>query len=116
VTEIDTENKTVVTDEAGNFSYDHLVIATGCTTNYFGNKNIERYAFPMKSTGEAVTLRNRILLNFEDALSADTEELEGIMNIVVVGGGPTGVELSGSLAELKKISCPKIIPIWIFQG
>jgi NADH dehydrogenase len=110
VTEIDTENKTVITDEAGNFSYDQLVIATGCTTNYFGNKNIERYAFPMKSTGEAVTLRNRILLNFEDALSAEAKELEGIMNIVVVGGGPTGVELSGSLAELKKNILPKDYP------
>jgi NADH dehydrogenase len=100
----------VITDEAGNFSYDQLVIATGCTTNYFGNKNIERYAFPMKSTGEAVTLRNRILLNFEDALSAEAKELEGIMNIVVVGGGPTGVELSGSLAELKKNILPKDYP------
>lgn len=110
VTEIDTENKTVITDEAGDFTYDHLVIATGCTTNYFGNKNIERYAFPMKSTGEAVTLRNRILLNFEDALSADAEDLEAIMNIVVVGGGPTGVELSGSLAELKKNILPKDYP------
>jgi NADH dehydrogenase len=110
VTEVDTVSKQVTTDDAGSFSYDHLVIATGCTTNYFGNKNIERYAFPMKSTGEAVTLRNRILLNFEDALSADTNELEGIMNIVVVGGGPTGVELSGSLAELKKNILPKDYP------
>jgi NADH dehydrogenase len=110
VLEIDPVNKTVITDEAGNFSYDQLVIATGCTTNYFGNKNIERYAFPMKSTAEAVTLRNRILLNFENALSADAEELEGIMNIVVVGGGPTGVELSGSLAELKKNILPKDYP------
>ncbi|MEO8173778.1 MAG: NAD(P)/FAD-dependent oxidoreductase [Sediminibacterium sp.] len=110
VIEVDTDNNTVVTDEAGSFVYDHLVIATGCTTNYFGNKNIERYSFPMKSTGEAVTLRNRILLNFEDALSADPEEMEGIMNIVVVGGGPTGVELSGSLAELKKNILPKDYP------
>lgn len=110
VTQVDTMLKKVVTDEAGTFSYDHLVIATGCTTNYFGNKNIEQYAFPMKSTGEAVTLRNRILLNFEDALSATEDELPGIMNIVVVGGGPTGVELSGSLAELKKNILPKDYP------
>lgn len=107
---IDTELKKVVTDNAGTFSYDHLVIATGCTTNYFGNKNIEQFAFPMKSTGEAVTLRNRILLNFEDALSAKPDALEAIMNIVVVGGGPTGVELSGSLAELKKNILPKDYP------
>jgi NADH dehydrogenase len=110
ITGIDTDLKKVHTDAAGSFSYDYLVIATGCTTNYFGNKNIQRYSFPMKSTGEAVTLRNRILLNFEDALSASEDELPGIMNIVVVGGGPTGVELSGSLAELKKNILPKDYP------
>ncbi|NCI46257.1 NAD(P)/FAD-dependent oxidoreductase [Sediminibacterium soli] len=109
VSEIDVAAKTVRTSE-GDFAYDYLVIATGCTTNYFGNRNIEQYAFPMKSTTEAITLRNRILLNFEDALSATVEELPAIMNIVVVGGGPTGVELSGSLAELKKYVLPKDYP------
>lgn len=106
---IDKTEKTVYTD-AGIFPYDYLVIATGCTTNYFGNKNIEQYAYPMKSTTEAIALRNRILLNFEEALHATLEELEGIMNIVVVGGGPTGVELSGSLAELKKNILPRDYP------
>jgi NADH dehydrogenase len=106
---IDTSQQLVITSE-GNFPYDYLVIATGCTTNYFGNKNIERFAFPMKSTNEAISLRNRILLNFEDALSAGPEELQAIMNIVVVGGGPTGVELSGSLAELKRNILPKDYP------
>ena len=106
---IDQLSNTVYTD-VGSFGYDYLVIATGCTTNYFGNKNIERYAFPMKSTTEAIVLRNRILLNFEEALHATPEELEGIMNIVVVGGGPTGVELSGSLAELKKNILPRDYP------
>lgn len=106
---IDKTEKTVYTD-AGIFAYDYLVIATGCTTNYFGNKNIERYAYPMKSTTEAIALRNRILLNFEAALDASPEELEGIMNIVVVGGGPTGVELSGSLAELKRNILPRDYP------
>jgi len=109
VKEIDTVSKKVLTDVA-DFNYDHLVIATGCTTNYFGNKNIEQFAFPMKSTSEAIALRNRILLNFEDALSAAEEELTAIMNIVVVGGGPTGVELSGSLAELKTNILPKDYP------
>ena len=94
----------------GDFSYDHLVIATGCTSNFFGNKNFEQYAFPMKSTTEAIALRNRILLNFEDALSAPPDELEGIMNIVIAGGGPTGVELAGSLAEMKKNVLPKDYP------
>ncbi len=109
VTNIDASQQKVITD-AGDFPYDYLVIATGCTTNYFGNKNIEQFAFPMKSTTEAITLRNRILMNFEDALSATPEALPAIMNIVVVGGGPTGVELSGSLAELKKNILPKDYP------
>lgn len=109
VYQVDTVIQKVMTD-AGDFSYDYLVIATGCTTNYFGNKNIEQFSFPMKSTTEAITLRNRILLNFEEALSATEQELTGIMNIVVVGGGPTGVELSGSLAELKKNILPKDYP------
>jgi NADH dehydrogenase len=109
VTEVDTVSQQVLTD-AGTFRYDYLVIATGCTTNYFGNKNIEQFAFPMKSTTEAISLRNHILLNFEDALSATEEELTAIMNIVVVGGGPTGVELSGSLAELKSNILPKDYP------
>ena len=102
------QNKVVTAD--GEISYDYLIIATGCTSNFFGNKNIERYAFPMKSTTEAIALRNRILLNFEDALSATPEELAGIMNIVIVGGGPTGVELAGSLAEMKTQILPRDYP------
>ena len=106
---IDLSSKLVVTDIAS-FSYDHLIIATGCTTNYFGNTNFETYAYPMKSTYEAITLRNHILQNFEDALTASADKLNALMNIVVVGGGPTGVELSGSLAELKTNILPKDYP------
>ncbi|OSZ77990.1 FAD-dependent oxidoreductase [Chitinophagaceae bacterium IBVUCB1] len=109
VREVNTAEQKVVTED-GVFQYDVLVIATGCTTNFFGNKNLEQYAYPMKSTTEAITLRNRILLNFEDALNAAPDALEEIMNIVVVGGGPTGVELSGSLAELKKNILPRDYP------
>ncbi len=109
VQQVDTANKQVVTD-GGTFAYDYLVIATGCRSNFFGNSNFEQYAFPMKSVNDAIALRNRILLNFEDALSAAPEELEEIMNIVVVGGGPTGVELAGSLAEMKKFVLPKDYP------
>jgi NADH dehydrogenase len=109
VEQVDTAAKKVITD-SGDFFYDYLVIATGCTTNYFGNKNIEQFAYPMKSTTEAITIRNRILINFEDALSASREELPGLMNIVVVGGGPTGVELSGSLIELKQHILPRDYP------
>jgi NADH dehydrogenase len=109
VEQVNMDARLVVTDD-GTFDYDYLVIATGCTSNFFGNKKIEQYAFPMKSTPEAITLRNRILLNFEDALNATGEELDGIMNIVVVGGGPTGVELAGSLAEMKKNVLPRDYP------
>ncbi len=106
VNRIDTAARQVITQD-GTFNYDYLVIATGCTSNFFGNKQIEQYAYPMKSTNEAIALRNRILLNFEDALNATEEELEEIMNIVVVGGGATGVELAGSLAEMKKNVLPR---------
>ncbi len=110
VTGIDLAARLVHTEETGDFSYDYLVIATGCTSNFFGNKNVEKHAFPMKSTPEAIALRNRILLNFEDALKAGPEELEGIMNIVVVGGGPTGVELAGALSELRRNVLPRDYP------
>lgn len=109
VQHVDIEKQEVTTDDC-TFPYDMLVIATGCTSNFFGNKNIERYSFPMKSTTEAITIRNRILMNFEEALACTGEELEGIMNIVVVGGGPTGVEMAGALAEMKKNVLPRDYP------
>jgi len=110
VAKVDWEHQKVFTTTAGDFDYDRLIIATGCKTNYFGNANIERYAFPMKSTTEAIALRNRILLNFEDALRASETELPGIMNIVVVGAGPTGVETAGALAEMKRNILPRDYP------
>lgn len=106
---IDTEAQIVFTS-VGQYEYDNLIIATGCTTNFFGNKNIEQHAFPMKSTMEAIALQNRILTNFEQALTASPERKEQIMNMVVVGGGPTGVELAGSLAEMKAKILPKDYP------
>ncbi|WP_306353988.1 NAD(P)/FAD-dependent oxidoreductase [Flavobacterium sp. '19STA2R22 D10 B1'] len=109
VLNVDTQNKIVKTSIA-DFNYDYLVVALGCTSNYFGNKALEKYAFPMKSVPEAIQLRNRILQSFEDALMASPEKLESIMNFVVVGGGPTGVELSGALAEMKKNVLPKDYP------
>ncbi|MBS1615839.1 MAG: NAD(P)/FAD-dependent oxidoreductase [Bacteroidetes bacterium] len=107
---IDLKARKVLTEEAGDFSYDYLVLATGCQTNFFGNKNLERYAFPMKSTPEAIALRNRILLNFEAALSTSDEAREALMNIAVIGGGPTGVELAGALAEMKRYILPRDYP------
>ncbi|WP_407521579.1 NAD(P)/FAD-dependent oxidoreductase [Lacibacter sp. MH-610] len=107
---IDTTAKLVITSE-GNHAYDVLVIAMGATTNFFNNANLEKYAFPMKSTVEALQLRHKLIHNFEDALHASNdEELKRLMNVVVVGGGPTGVELSGAIAEMKKYVLPKDYP------
>lgn len=110
VERIDTTAKQVVTNE-DTYNYDYLVIATGASTNFFGNKNLEQHAFPMKSTVEALQLRHKLIHNFEDALHTnDATELQRLMNIVVVGGGPTGVELSGAIAEMKKYVLPKDYP------
>lgn len=100
-----------VQTDIGDFEYDQLVIATGAGTNFFGNANMEKYAIPMKSTVEAIELRNRILQNFEKALTeTDPVELQRLLNIVVVGGGPTGVELSGAIADMKRFVLPKDYP------
>ncbi len=103
-----TENKIVTTQRA--FYYDYLVIATGATTNFFGNTEIEKNAIPMKSVSEALYLRNRFLKNLEDAYFADNTEKERLRNIVVVGGGPTGVEISGAIADMKKYVLSKDYP------
>lgn len=95
----------------GIINYDYLVIAIGADTNFFGNQRIMEHAIPMKSVGEALALRNTIIKNYEDAvLVSNKEDLEGLMNIVVVGGGPTGVEVSGTLAEMKNLVLPKDYP------
>lgn len=101
-------HKIVVTSE-GNFNYDYLVIATGCRTNFFGNKKIERYSFPIKSTQDSIALRNRILLNFEESIMPNANK-EELLNFVIAGGGPTGVELAGALIEMKKNVLPKDYP------
>jgi NADH:ubiquinone reductase (H+-translocating) len=95
----------------GALHYDYLVLAMGADTNFFGMKNILEKSIPMKSVGEALALRNRLLQNFEDALTVTTEdERQGLLNIVVVGGGPTGVEVSGTLSEMKRTVLPKDFP------
>ncbi len=109
VNSINPEAKTVSTS-IGDLSYDYLVLAQGCTTNYFGNENLEKCAFPMKSVPEALQLRNRILQTFEDAVITPPENLQFLLNFVIVGGGPTGVELAGSLAEMKTNILPKDYP------
>jgi NADH:ubiquinone reductase (H+-translocating) len=95
----------------GTLRYDFLVLAIGAGNNFFGNASISKYSLPMKSVGESLGLRNTILNNFEKALNtADPEEQTALMNIVVVGGGPTGVELSGAIAEMKRYVLPKDYP------
>jgi len=95
----------------GKLSYDYLVLATGVDTNYFGNRNIQQFGIPMKSVSEAIFLRNSILRNYEKALNESNPELaSNYMNIVLVGGGPTGVELAGALAEMKSKILPKDYP------
>jgi len=113
---INPDRKSIETD-LGEITYDYLVIATGASTNYFGMKEIEERAIPMKTVSEALALRNRILQNFEDALSVDSDDQrEGLMSVVVVGGGPTGVELSGTLAEMRAFILPKDYPELDFSG
>ncbi len=101
VTKINPDKNTVDTS-IGEIAYDYLVIATGSTTNFFGNKDIERFSMPMKSIPEAIDLRSLILQNIEKAVLATTrEEREAYLTFVLVGAGPTGVELAGALAELR---------------
>ncbi|MDX1938213.1 MAG: NAD(P)/FAD-dependent oxidoreductase [Flavihumibacter sp.] len=110
VSSINTQLKQVLTD-AGNFEYDVLVIATGASTNFFNNDQLARHAFPMKSTIEALQLRYRLLQNFEKALDATNDDvLRKLLTTVVVGGGPTGVEVAGAIAEMKKYVLPNDYP------
>lgn len=110
VTNIDSKNDTIETT-IGNLKYDYLVIATGSTTNYFGNTNIEKFSMAMKSVPQSLNLRSLIIENFEDALlTSNYEERNALMNFVIVGGGPTGVELAGALAEMKNEILPKDYP------
>ena len=98
------------------YDYDYLVIATGCKTNFFGNEQIMKYAYSMKSIQEAISIRNNILLSFEKYISSSQEEKEVLLNIVIVGAGPTGVELAGAFAEMKKDILPKDYPHIDFTG
>lgn len=102
VESVDTAKKTILTT-VGEIEYDYLVVAAGATTNFFGNKDIQATTLPMKSVSEAMRLRNTILRNLEKALTEeDPTRKQALMNIVVVGGGASGVEIAGAVAEMKK--------------
>ena len=110
VKEIDTINQKVIA-EIGDLHYDYLVIATGSKTNYFGNKEIERNSMSMKTIPQSLNIRSLILENFEQAvLTTDQADKDALINFVLVGAGPTGVELAGALAEMKRAILQKDYP------
>ncbi|MEN3325144.1 NAD(P)/FAD-dependent oxidoreductase [Mariniflexile soesokkakense] len=110
VEEINILKNKVLTD-IGELKFDYLVVASGAETNYFGNTEIEKNSMAMKTIPESLNLRSLILENFEEALlTSDLNERNALMNFVIVGGGPTGVELAGALAEIKKGILPKDYP------
>ena len=110
---IPSENK-IITEEA-EFTYDKLVIASGCKTNFFGNAKMEHLTFGMKNTQEAIAIRNHVLLTFEKLIIERKRSDDGNWNIVIVGSGPTGVELAGAFAEMKKDILPRDYPHMNFE-
>ena len=110
VLSIDPDNNMVVTP-AGNLSYDYLVIAGGSRPNFFGNRKTESYALPLKSIPDALNLRSHLMESLEAAnMTLDLIARKALMTMVLVGGGPTGVETAGALAELRKHVLPKDYP------
>ena len=110
VTEVKANEKRVITT-IGDLTYDYLVIATGTKTNFFDNEQIRRHALPMKSVEEALNLRNALLLNLEKALNHPKgPERDALLNVVVVGGGATGVEIAGAMCEMKRFVVPRDYP------
>ncbi|MCD7901717.1 MAG: NAD(P)/FAD-dependent oxidoreductase [Bacteroides sp.] len=110
VKEIDSKSNQIKTS-IGNIGYDYLVLAAGTTTNFFGNKEIEEQALPMKTVEEALELKNTLLTNLEKALDcSDVETRKELLNIVIVGAGATGVEIAGALSEMRRYIIPKDYP------
>lgn len=104
-------NEKEISTSIGFLKYDFLVLAMGANTNFFGQQNIEQHALSMKTASDAILIRNTILENFEMALlETDRQKIGEYLNIILVGGGPTGVELAGALAEMKKYIFPKDYP------
>lgn len=116
VKSIDAEKNCVLTT-IGELAYDYLVIATGATSNFFGLKSVEDKAMPMKTVSESLDIRSHMLQCFEKALlSTDVKEREALMSVIIVGAGPTGVELAGAIAELRKDILPKDYPDLDIRG
>ena len=104
------ERKCLLTS-VGEVEYDYLVLACGGTTNFFGNEQIARNSLPMKTLYESMNLRNVLLQNIEKALVSDSPEArEALLTVAIVGGGPSGVEIAGALAEMKRYVLPKDYP------
>ena len=111
------ELETVIPDknelitDIGRLKYDYLILATGAKTNFFNQDKIEKYTLQMKSAPDALYIRNRTLENFEEALNkSNEEEVKSYLNVAIIGGGPTGVELAGAMAEMRTYVLPKDYP------
>lgn len=116
VTHVDTATKMIST-LVGDISYDYLIIATGTKTNYFGNEQIKHFSFPLKRLPDALNLRSQLFQSFEQANMTKNESIrQSLLNIVIVGAGPTGVELAGSLAEMRKHVLPGDYPGMDFKA
>ena len=109
-------SKKLLETSLGELEYDKLIIASGAGNNFFGNENIENFALPMKSINESLRLRNYILERFEESLSVPEDEQKAMLTFVIAGAGPTGVELAGTLAEMKRFILPKDYPELNFEG
>lgn len=109
------EQNKIITEDA-EFTYDKLIIATGCKTNFFGNEQMEQLAFGMKSTQEAISIRNHVLMTFEKLIIERQRSDDGNWNIVIVGSGPTGVELAGAFSEMKRDILPRDYPNMNFEN
>lgn len=95
--------KNIIILNNGEMQYDYLVFATGAETNFFGNENIKKHSIPMKTLSDAIAMRNTLLMRMEQAsITSDPDEAKKLLTMVIAGGGPTGVEISGMFAEMKK--------------
>jgi NADH dehydrogenase len=111
VSHVDYENKRVHCADGDVIDYDYVVLATGSTTNYYGNPSVERHALGLKDLGQALQLRNHVLECLEAATAEhDPEERRRLLTFCIVGGGPTGVEYAGALAELVRLVLPDEYP------